>query len=108
MITVKWLSYELYVYTINTNWNDDVGGIYIFSGPINNNQWVAYYIGQTDSFKDRLPNHERWEEAKRLGATHVHAMVVRQEATREDIERELIRAFQPRLNLQLKESYSRF
>jgi len=75
----------------------DVGGVYIFSG-VKNNIWHAYYIGITDSFQDRHPNHERWEEAKCLGATHVHARGESQAAVRESIEKELIETYQPTLN----------
>jgi excinuclease UvrABC nuclease subunit len=101
---VKWLSYEFHVYTPDTSWND-IGGIYIFTG-ISQNKWIPYYIGQTDSFKNRpLSSHEQWDKAQRLGATHIHAMVVQQEATRLAIEKELIQAFQPKLNQQLKTVY---
>jgi excinuclease UvrABC nuclease subunit len=84
-----------------TTWHD-VGGIYIFTYLNNQNLWLAVYVGKAKSFQNRLPNHERWKEAQFLGATHVHAMVVRQEASREAIEEDLIQACQPPLNTQLK------
>ena len=31
--------------------------------------WRALYIGQTDNFAGCLSNHERWDEAQRLGAS---------------------------------------
>jgi excinuclease UvrABC nuclease subunit len=99
--TVKWLSYEFTVYTPNTTWND-VAGVYIFCGVNAQNQWVALYVGQADSFRNRIPSHEQWSPTVRLGATHVHARVVPQAATRDAIERELIQACKPRLNTQLK------
>jgi len=99
---VKWLDYEFDVYNPGgTTWND-VPGIYIFCGLNSAGRWVAHYIGQAESFKDRIPNHEKWNEAARLGATHVHAMVVQHAAIRGSMEQELIRAFQPTLNVQLK------
>jgi len=67
------------------------------------NQWVPYYIGQTNSFADRIPNHENWSAAVRLGATHVHARVESQAATRDRIKAALIAAYQPALNVQLKQ-----
>ena len=94
----KWASYTFTVFTMDgTTWND-TGGVYVFTGVTPQNQWKAHYIGITQSFRDRHPDHERWKEAQRLGATHVHAMVESQEATRLRIEKELIAAFQPPLN----------
>lgn len=99
---VYWKHYGFTVYDpINTNWHD-VGGIYIFARQINQYHWMAFYIGQAKSFRDRLPNHENWTPAVRLGATHIHAMLVSQVANRDMIEAELIEAFQPALNVQLK------
>jgi len=61
---------------------------------------VAVYVGQTDNFRTRIPQHERWSQAVRLGASHVHALVVPREDDRLRVERELIGAFQPALNVQ--------
>ncbi len=97
--TVRWSNYEFTVYGPNTTWND-VAGLYIFAGLNANNQWVALYIGQTVSFQDRPGNHDRWDEAARLGATHVHAMVVPLQANRDAIEELLIGNHAPRLNTQ--------
>ena len=100
--TVQWSSHTFTVYQHDgTEWHS-VAGIYIFAGLNQANRWVALYIGQCDSFADRIPSHERWAEAARLGATRVHAMVVPQAANRDTIEAELIQTFQPRLNDQLR------
>jgi excinuclease UvrABC nuclease subunit len=101
MNKINWLTYGFDVYAPNTKWND-VPGIYIFAGPNASGRWRAYYIGQAASFKDRLADHENWNEAVRLGATHIHARVVQQQASRDTIEAELIEAYQPALNVQLK------
>lgn len=93
---VNWDGHNFTVLPERTTWND-VGGVYIFSG-VRNNSWVALYIGLTESFQNRHPNHERWEEAKRAGATHIHAIVVTSPASREAIEKALIARFQPPLN----------
>lgn len=98
---VSWLSHEFSVNQHGANWNN-VGGVYIFAGVTPQNQWKAYYIGKADSFQSRIPSHERWDEAVRLGATHVHAKAVSQEAARVQVETELIQAYQPSLNTQLK------
>jgi hypothetical protein len=95
---VAWLAYDFTVYpATGVTWGD-VGGVYIFAGHNPQNQWQAYYVGQTESFQRRLPGHERWKEAARMGATDIHARVVQQALSRDAIERELIHAFQPPLN----------
>jgi excinuclease UvrABC nuclease subunit len=102
MQKAKWLSYEFTVYTIDPTWNE-VSGVYIFCGITVQNLWKALYVGKADSFKARLmASHEKWKPALELGASHVHALVVELAASRDKIERELILAYQPPLNIQLK------
>lgn len=96
-MTVTWGSYNFGIYSQAGDWAD-VAGIYIFSGKNQQGQWVARYIGQADSFAQRIPNHERWNDAARLGATHVHACVVKSAADRDLIEAQLISKYQPSLN----------
>lgn len=98
---VTWLTHEFSVNQYGANWID-TGGLYIFAGVTPQNQWKAYYIGKAESFQNRIPSHERWQEAVRLGATHVHARAVSPEATRVQVEAQLIQAYQPPLNFQLK------
>lgn len=94
------LSCEIYDPSITT-WNK-VPGIYIFAKKTDDTHWDAVYIGQTDDFSDRLPNHEKWNSALRIGATHIHILVVQQEADRDQIEELLIQHLQPILNQQLR------
>ncbi len=101
MVKVSWSSFQFTVYTANTTWND-VAGIYIFCGLNPQNQWVSLYIGQADSFRKRIPSHEQWSQAVQLGATHIHALVVPQAASRDTIEEHLIETYQPVLNVQHK------
>jgi hypothetical protein len=98
-----WISHEFFVYDPKHGiaWND-VSGLYIFTGLNERIRWVALYIGQTDSFKERMLPHERWEEAVLIGATHVHAMAVPLAASRDRIEEELIQAYQPSLNVHFR------
>ena len=89
-----------------TSWND-VPGVYIFAGlDSTGGWWQAKYIGRTNSFKDRIPNHERWEEARQTGATHVHARVVQGAAQQIEMEDALIRAYLPPLNSRTLGGYS--
>jgi len=102
--TAQWAGVTFNVYRHAGEWND-VGGVYIFCGLNSSGQWVPIYIGQTDSFRNRIPRHEQWIPAVQLGATHVHALVVQQAAEQEQLERLLIATFRPPLNTQLKQSY---
>lgn len=83
-----------------TTWSE-ASGLYIFAYQNDASQWYPLYVGQTDNFSSRIPNHERWDEAARHGATHVHALVVPQAANRDTLERRLIVHLQPLLNDQL-------
>jgi excinuclease UvrABC nuclease subunit len=99
--TVSWLNNEFSVHQHGDNWST-VAGLYIFAGRNSQGQWVPLYIGQAGSLAERIPTHERWQEAAKLGATHVHAKVVPLQATRDSLEKQLIQACQPRLNIQLR------
>ena len=98
----KWGNYTLDVFLPSVNWSDSTSGIYVMAGKSLDGRWRALYIGQASPFGQRLRGHERWPEAVRLGATHVHAMAVGSQADRDRIERELIRLYSPVLNQQLK------
>ncbi len=96
--TVVWGGYGFTVYDpAGTTWNE-VPGLYVFAGRGPDLRWYAKYIGRTTSFSGRLPNHDRWNEAVREGATHVHARVVHDEFQRKMIESVLIQTYQPPLN----------
>jgi predicted GIY-YIG superfamily endonuclease len=102
IIMAIWTGHDFVVFQYNsTTWNN-VAGIYIFAGANQQNAWVPVYIGQCDSFQNRIPSHEKWDKAQSLGATHVHAMVVSKQADRDVIEKALIQAYQPPLNIQHK------
>ncbi len=98
---VAWLDREFEVFKMEGAWRD-VAGVYIFTGLNRDGLWTPIYVGETVSFSDRMPGHERWAEAVRYGATHVHAVVVAHEAIRRDLERRLIAGWQPPLNTQLR------
>jgi hypothetical protein len=105
--SVQWSTYPFRVCQHGDPWND-VGGIYIFTGLNQQNQWVPLYIGQTDSFYSRIPWHEKWDMAVRRGATHVHAMVVEHVIQRVTIETELIQRYSPVLNKQEKNPWTQY
>jgi excinuclease UvrABC nuclease subunit len=101
MTTAIWANKEFHVLSMNENWSN-AAGVYIFCGVNLSGQWVPLYMGKTESFQSRLPNHDRWAEAVQLGATHVHARVVENQFERDRLEEQLIQVFQPRLNTQLR------
>jgi hypothetical protein len=91
---------EFQICNKDDNWSSS-GGLYIFAAQ-NGSDWTALYVGQTNDFSSRIPNHERWSEASRLGATAVHARLEPLAAMRDILELKLIRFLQPQLNDQLR------
>ena len=94
-----WDDHQFSIYTPETNWAS-AAGVYIFAreNEQRKGRWLALYAGQTISFADRLKDHERWSEAKRGGATHIHALVVEQQRQRTALENRLIKMYNPPLN----------
>jgi len=88
------------IYGSDSEWNN-VPGLYIFAYQ-GEQYWHPLYVGQTDDFSSRLPSHERWDEAVRKGATHIHALSVSQAAMRDTYEQLLIQNLQPAMNFQLR------
>lgn len=104
-MAVKWEGYNFEVYDPSqTTWND-YPGVYVFAGINPVNQWVPLYVGQADSFRNRIPSHERWTQAAQMGATHVLAITVPQVAIRDGLERGMIATFQPALNTHYRFPY---
>ncbi|MEO0548491.1 MAG: GIY-YIG nuclease family protein [Pseudomonadota bacterium] len=76
----------------------DAGGIYVmvkrtfffFLSPV--------YIGKASNLQGRLDDHERWEEARKKGASERHFLCIRSESRRQKIEEDLIRRYKPKLN----------
>lgn len=91
------LKFEVYDID-NTDWSKD-GGIYIFCHE-EYYGWNALYIGQTEDFSSRLPDHDRLKEAVKKGATHIHTMVVNDDSKRKRLEVILIEKYLPDLNFQ--------
>ena len=96
----KTLEFSIHDKNTRDYWND-VAGLYIFASKLSNGSWCSIYIGQTNSFKDRLPDHERLQEAIKKGATHIHVRVVQNQNDRNELEKSLIQTMKPTLNVQL-------
>lgn len=101
MATCSWpigngQSLDFEIYDRHEGWNH-VPGLYILACR-SEGSWYALYIGQTDDFAERLPEHERLDEALQKGATHIHTKVVHQQARRNEWEKSLIAYLKPELN----------
>lgn len=104
MSTCKWpcgngQTIEFTIYGSNTTWNS-VAGLYVFTYRTGQTDWYALYVGQAKDFSSRFASHELWNEAVRLGATHIHALVVPLAANRDKWEKMLIQHLQPPMNVQ--------
>lgn len=79
----------------------DAGGIYVmvkrtfffFLAPV--------YIGKASNLQSRHSDHERWEEARKKGASERHYLCIRSESKRQKVEEDLIRRYKPKLNTML-------
>lgn len=73
-------------------------GNYGFLLNTRDNFWLPVYWGQTVNLRQRLPTHERWGEALRLGVVRCIAHTTHNEASRLFEEADLIRRWNPQLN----------
>jgi len=64
--------YNYWVSDMDSTFKDEPGN-YIFAKPASTpGKWTAVYIGETESLRDRLPNHEKLPCVRRYGGTHIH------------------------------------
>ena len=79
----------------------EVGGNYAFVAQLPNGRFRPLYFGESSNLRHRMPNHEVWEKAVSLGATHAmaHATQAGDEARLAE-ERDLIANYNPALNTQ--------
>lgn len=81
-----------------------VSGVYIFARQVSIGSFEALYVGEASSLKQRLndgiSNHDGYARAKRLGATHIAAMVVHGDAERLRVETDLRHGLDPAANRQ--------
>lgn len=78
-----------------------LAGNYMFV-KLTNNGWVPIYVGIADDLSDRIPTHEKKQEAILNGATHVMAHLQSDLNLRKSEEADLIQYFQPVLNIHHK------
>jgi hypothetical protein len=93
-------TYRYWFSTFNDSFKDE-GGNYMFVRQLPSGNFLPVYIGVADSLQKRLSNHERADEAKRLGATFVMTHTTPAgEAARLAEEKDLIAYWHPVLNTQ--------
>ena len=80
----------------------DAGGIYVMVRRTAFFFLKPVYIGKASNLQGRLDGHERWEEARKKGASERHYLCIRSENKRQKIEEDLIRRYKPKLNNMLK------
>lgn len=80
----------------------DAGGIYVMVRRTAFFFLKPVYIGKASNLQGRLDGHERWEDARKKGASERHYLCIRSENKRQKIEEDLIRKYNPKLNNMLK------
>lgn len=108
MTTVTWtgksgIKYQLYLHPLSTEFKP-LGGVYIFCRPGQPGFMEAVYVGQTQSFFDRLNanpmNHDGYKRARLEKATHVAVLVEANATLRLRIETDLRHGLDPICNVQ--------
>ncbi|MDA2933471.1 hypothetical protein MYX82_03920 [Acidobacteria bacterium AH-259-D05] len=90
--------YRYWISDMNSSFKDEPGN-YIFAKETSPNRWTPIYIGQTESLKNRLTDHEKLPCIKRHGGTHIHAHTTPGgEQVREAEEADLLAKWDPPCN----------
>ncbi len=64
-------------------------------------QWggpIVLFIGKTHDFSSALARHDMWQAAENLGAREIHLLPIKEDQTRERVEKDLLDAQRPILN----------
>lgn len=73
--------------------------VYAFARPaFGGRSWTPLFLSRTANLAIRMAGHERWEEAKLLGATHVLLLSFPEREEREAAEIDLAAALRPIMN----------
>lgn len=73
--------------------------VYAFARPvIGAGAWAPVFLSRTANLQARMARHERWEEAQRLGATHILVHQREERDVREFVEADLLATLKPVLN----------
>jgi len=63
--------YKYWISPIGSSFKDEPGN-YISTKESSPNRWKPLYIGEAQSLKERLSNHEKLPCVRRHGGTHIH------------------------------------
>jgi hypothetical protein len=64
--------YQYWISPIGMTFVDEPGN-YIFTKETSPNHWIPLYIGQTESLRNRLTDHEKLPCIQQYGGTNIHA-----------------------------------
>lgn len=96
-------SHNFQTVPFGTNFNP-VSGVYIFCRQTQPGKWQALYVGETQSFSQRLNerinSHEGFRRAQRMGMTHIGVLVVPGQQNRLRTETDLRHGLKPPANEQ--------
>ena len=75
--TIMWTGasgkeHKYWIHEMGTSFKDEPGN-YIFAKETSPGKRTSVYIGETESLKDRLSDHEKLPCVRRHGGTHIHA-----------------------------------
>ena len=95
--------YSFEVWTLDTSFNE-VECVYIYTKLLNN-AWQAIYVGQTSQLATRLSQHANGDAdsdkcIQRSGATHLHALQLKPESARLDVETDIRNNYKWSCNMQ--------
>jgi hypothetical protein len=71
--------------------------VYAFARPAGRG-WTPVFLSRTANLAQRMAWHERWEEARKLGATHVLVHQRAKRDAREAVEADLLAVLRPVMN----------
>lgn len=60
--------------------------------------WTPVFLSRTANLAQRMTRHELWEDARRMGATHILIHQRHERDAREAVEADLLAALRPALN----------
>ena len=90
--------YEYWISPLGMSFVDEPGN-YIFVKETSPNNWIPIYIGETDSLKNRLADHEKLLCVRRNGGTHIHAHTTSgSQQVRKEEEADLLANWDPPCN----------
>ncbi len=98
--------YEFEIARAQRAW-DPVGGVYMFVKPHDQPalDWggpTPLFIASTDDFSIALARHDMWAAAEQQGAREIHLLIVKDPASRKDVEKDILDAQTPILNRTLR------